>query len=272
MKILCPIDLHDASLNAINYAGELAKRVGAPLILLHAVPEATLIRQEAFASDDLLQMESRAGDLLENICIKTRKQFHIQCDFLMEKSELAEGVAKVAREENISLIVTGTSGTDQLEKYVFGTNTVNIIENTRVPVIAVPADHFDTRLDHIVYASNYQTGDHESVTQLLQLANMLNAAVTILHISSKENPVSLEMFEAYKDFIFDKFYYNIELHIEQLKHPDPAAGILEYVRTYGADMIAMLTHHRSFFEGLFHPSVTKKLARVAEHPLMVFHA
>ena len=271
MKILCPVDLREASLNAINYAGDLAKRIGAPLTLVHVVTEATLIRQEAFASDELLRLEAKAEVLLENICQETHTQFGVPCDYLIEKADLGGGVANIAAHYGYGLIITGTNGANQLDKYVFGTNAMDIIENTRIPVIVVPADHYDTRVDHIVYASNYQEGDHENITQLLNLANSLNASVTILHVSSEDNPTSYEMFEAYRDFIFDKFYYTVPLNIEQIVHKNPVQGIMEFMQKNGGDLLAMLTHHRNFFENTFHKSVTKKFAMIAEYPIMVFH-
>lgn len=271
MKILCPVDLQEASLNAINYAGDLAKRIGIPLTLMHVVPEATLIRQEAFTSDELLRLEGKAEELLEKICHETGNQFDILCDYLIEKVDLGGGVAKIAAQYGYGLIVTGTNGANEIGKYLFGTNAMDIIENTRIPVIVVPADHYDTRVDHIVYASNYQEGDHENITQLLDLANSLNASVTILHVSTEENPTSIDMFEAYSDFIFDKFYYTVPLNIEQIVHKHPVQGIMEFMQKNGGDLLAMLTHHRNFFENAFHKSVTKQFAMIAEYPIMVFH-
>ena len=47
--------------------------------------------------------------------------------------------------------------------------------------------------------------------------------------------------------------------------------ILDFVLFKDIDILAMITHKRSFFESIFAPSFTKKIAKEVSVPVLVMH-
>ncbi|WP_020526721.1 universal stress protein [Flexithrix dorotheae] len=271
LKILCPVDLGEASLNAINFAGNFTRKLGGSLTLFHAVPEANLITREDFASNELLEMQNKAMETLEKVCTETSKEFAIDCDYIVELDTLNHGITKVAKSREIDLILMGTKGVQNVAEYLGGSNTVHVMEHADIPVLAIPAEHYKSEINNIVYATNYQVGDDESLTQLLHFANSLDCRLTIIHVSHKGNPAKLEIFKSYRDYVFDEFYYDLDVKIEQVVYDDVEEGLREYMRVNNGDVLAMLTHHRNFFQEVFHTSMTRKMTLLAEYPVLVFH-
>jgi nucleotide-binding universal stress UspA family protein len=271
MKILCPVDLKDASLNALNYAGSLAQKMQVDLSLLHAVPASSLSKDEGMVTDAVLGREQEVARMLEKISGEVNQQFQVNCDFLIEKDSLVKAINNTAEAGNYGLVVMGTAGADNLSRHFFGTHTVEVLEKVNVPLLIVPADFYQSDIRKIVYATNYQEGDDQSIVQLINFADTLQAELTILHVSDKGKPANMETFEAYRDFISERFYYNIPLKIEQVSYSDVEEGLLNYMQQNQTDLLAMLTRKRGYFGEMFHESLTKKMALLAEYPLLVFH-
>lgn len=271
MKILCPIDLSEAAINAIEYAARLAKASAGCVSLLHTVPETVLITDEGHTSDTLLQAEGAIAERLEAQALQVRERFRVPCNFTLSHESLSTAIGKRVQKEGFDLVLMGTEGASELRKFMFGSNTTQVMEKINSPVMVVPADFKYAEIKHLVYATNYQPGDDESIVELFRLADLLGANVTILHVGKHYTSSRLELFNAYQEFIFEEFYYDFNLKVEQVIYDDVAEGLLEYMDEKEGDVLAMLTHHRSFFQELFHESLTRKMALLAEYPLLVFH-
>lgn len=271
-KILCPVDLKGASLNALNYAASFCRQTASTLTIYHAITEAVITdNRDDLLPDEVLEKKSEAEQAIDKICRETRENFSISCNYVLENANLADGIANISKKEEYGLIIMGTKGANKLSKFVTGSNTVNVIDQIDCPILAVPADYYNAEIQNIIYATNYQKGDDESITELLGIANMLGAKLTILHVSQSGHPAKLEVFKTYQDYVYEEFYYDLDVRLEQVVYDDVEQGILDYMEKNNGDMLAMLTKHRGLLEQITHESLTRKMALLAEHPILVFH-
>jgi len=271
MKIICPVDLKPASMNALDFAVKQAKQQTAELLLLHAVPETTLVTKEDFTPDSVLKAASEVDQILDKLCTQIYQQDGIKARYVISADELSSAIAAMEGQYEKCMVIMGTDGANELKKYVFGSNATEVIEKVQMPVLVIPSDYEEQEIKHLVYATNYQPGDDESITQLLGMADLLGANVTILHISNKPDPEYKDIFQAYQDYVFSEFYYDFQLKIEQVNAKDTAEGLIDYMSEHNGDVLAMLTHKRGFFKEMFHDSLTRKMALIAEYPILVFH-
>jgi len=270
-KILCPVDLKDASLNALNYAGNFCRQTAGSLTIYHAITESVLAEREDLLPDEVYTQKVSAEEMLENLCRETRQNFHIACNYILQNVNLEEGIADITKKREYDLVIMGTKGADKLSKYVFGSNSLHVIDKLDCPILVVPSEHYETEVQNIVYATNYEKGDDESITELLGIANELGAKLTILHVSHSGNPAKLDVFKSYQDYVFEEFYYDLNVKLEQVVYDDVEQGILDYMSKNKGDILAVLTKHRGLLGQVTHESLTRKLALLAEYPLLVFH-
>ena len=72
---------------------------------------------------------------------------------------------------------------------LFGTTTANLINQSSVPVIAVPANYRASKLTSILYASDLSSLEHE-LKEVVAVAKPLAATVELRHFSAPSEPVT----------------------------------------------------------------------------------
>jgi nucleotide-binding universal stress UspA family protein len=140
-RILVATDFSACSHEALEYAGELAKRFSADLHLLHVaedlhrllphpggtIPAEMLAAAEAEADEAL----THAAGVLE----KTGRQVHRSVVRGMPFVE----IIRYAREQDIDLIVIGTHGRTGLQQALMGSVAERVVRKASCPVLVVRA-------------------------------------------------------------------------------------------------------------------------------------
>ena len=274
-NILFPTDFSETANAAFGYALKFADIFDADIIVLHVydlpimetpvLPEAT---KEVFDVVSYNQGEKFKDEIkkLQKIAEK-RKLGRIKLRNILLNGDLTYNINKVCNDEDVDLIVMGTTGASGVKEIFLGSNTATVIENAKVPVLGVPvAAEFHHQIKNVVFTTQYKDEDKEALEQLLKVTNKIGAKIYCLHV--QDNDESLDIEEKvnewkilYKDDKID--FFNITgSHVEQT--------ILDFIENQHVDMIAMLKYKRGFFESLFHTSLTKKVAYHSKIPIMVF--
>jgi nucleotide-binding universal stress UspA family protein len=140
-RICCPIDFSDASRAAMEVAGDLARRFGADLVLLHAYP----IPGYTFPDGSVVASPKMMQDLAE------QAQRHLEA--WREDAERVVGAARVTTEKavgepaseivsfaqsrGVDLLVLGTHGRTGLEHALMGSVAERVVRKARCPVLTV---------------------------------------------------------------------------------------------------------------------------------------
>lgn len=171
-----------------------------------------------------------------------------------------------AKRNKIGLIVMGTKGASGLSKYVLGSNTVSVMEASRIPVLAVPARAQFRTFKNIVYAADLKYLESE-VARMKPLLKQLDATLHVLHVCDKKTDCDLLQADV-KNILKQIDYRKSTVMIKPGKPVDRA--IDSYVKELKADMVTMFTHKRTAYENLFHRSMTKKMAFQSHVPVLTF--
>jgi nucleotide-binding universal stress UspA family protein len=135
-EVLIATDFSDVSDSALAYAKSLARTFESELLLVHvADPAAHIVVPEGAWTDDsariALEIETTqsAGASLRSEGFKA-KEF---CAF----GGVAGGIAQVAGERHVDLIVTGTHCRKGLNRLIFGSDAESVLRSAHVPVLIV---------------------------------------------------------------------------------------------------------------------------------------
>ena len=272
-KILVPFDFSVSSSWGFYYAYELAASIGAELIVVNMYSVAT----EASYSLEKLQADSprRKAEILAHLKAATQYPTTTDAKTVKVSYDLGYGekekISDYAKREQVDLIVMGTSGTDKLVNKLLGSNTSTVIENAHCPVLAIPSGTTFKSVQNIAYATNFDSKDIESITQLGQVAKVTNSTLHCIHVnlfSGEAESTKSAGFEAEVKtslgglpVIFNSWSaHNVE------------DGLEIFCRVNQIDILAMLTHNRSTWNKVFgEHSVTKSMAMRNKLPLLAFH-
>jgi len=274
-RILFPTDFSEAAKSAFIYAVKFANILDAEIIVLHvydlpivdtpAMPETT---QEVFDIIELHQFESFREELPELHKIAEQHNLgHIKLRNVLLYGDLVYNINKVCEDEQIEMIIMGTKGATGLKETFLGSTTASVIANSKVPVLGIPADADYQRINSIAFTTQYKDKDNDALLKAIEISKIFKAKLICLYIMNDDDPEDIEeRVNEWKIYYRDENidFYNINGdHIEQT--------IIDFIDNQKVDMLVMRTHKRGFFEGLFHRSLTKKMAYHTKVPLLIYH-
>jgi nucleotide-binding universal stress UspA family protein len=161
----------------------------------------------------------------------------------------------------------GTKGATGLEEALIGSNAASILHTVNVPVLCIPQKAEILDVKTIVYCSDFKSKKNDrALCRLADFAKIFDAKILVLHIRNKQDDHKDE-FEAK----FNTCLSNVEhtLHLEESDNIENS--INDFVSTHQADLVALLVRKYSFIEGLFHTSITSKVAYHTNVPFLALH-
>ncbi len=277
-KILVPVDFSKPSEAALNYALHFAQVIGAEIILLHVacapLPSATNYHLHV----GLLKEEVEKGKAkLEEYINKFSELTYLDGSGKLKITPVLEiengiipSIEKVSSEYNVFLVVMGTHGMTRAEEILLGSVTADIIASDKTPaVLAVPSQATFKKWERIVYAADFSEKDEKVIEVLLELASYFpTAKVDYLHVSNEKERIEdidrlYRLKKAFKEIPVSMLDFRFR------ENDDLDEGINSYLENYETSVLVMLTHHRSFFESLWHRSKAKEISFHTEVPLLV---
>lgn len=274
-RILFPTDFSEAASAAFIYALRFADLFEAELVILHVydlpivetppLPEST---KEIFDIVEMNQFESFRDQLPQMHEVAENNQMgHVKMRNVLLYGDLIYNINKVCKDEGIDLIIMGTKGASGLKETFLGSTTGSVIANATVPVLGIPAEAVYRPIKNIGFTTQYRDKDSDAMVKALDIARKFRASIQCLYITNNDDPSDIE--ERIAEW---KMYYkheNISFH--NISGNDIEQAIVNFVDEQQLDMVVMRAHKRGFFEGLFHKSLTKKMAYHTTVPLLIFH-
>jgi len=135
--IICPIDLSETSLNALDTAVSLAKRHEATLVMLNVI-EAGLEFLGDDSSFSSFANLSHASDVLTALAGGIQSSHGIQPKVIQEEGHVAAVIMKTVLRQQADLVVIGTHGASGYRDGFIGSNTYSVFKHSGCPILAIP--------------------------------------------------------------------------------------------------------------------------------------
>jgi nucleotide-binding universal stress UspA family protein len=133
-KILAPTDFSDLSAKGVRYACQLARDVGAELVIFNVV---TLDETNAINKQEVEQHKQRLDKFV------TQQLKDVGTDVKMRKivdaGQPYGAIVDCAENERIDLIIMSTHGRGGLSRMLIGSVTDKILRGSPCPVLVVPS-------------------------------------------------------------------------------------------------------------------------------------
>jgi len=140
-RILVPTDFSDTAGHALQYASDLARRLGAGITVLYSDPFVPPIDFSMTAggwdAKSLDELQRLAKDELHRDA-RTNIHRSVRFDTVVRIAMPREGILDQARESGAGLIVMGTHGRTGFRRLIIGSVTESVMRHAQVPVLAVP--------------------------------------------------------------------------------------------------------------------------------------
>jgi nucleotide-binding universal stress UspA family protein len=190
-KILVTTDLSVSSKAAMRFASQLASQGDVALTFLHVshIPRLTTWTDATYAAYEKSELEKGTealGHFVKAVYagrhVLPTKYTCVVTNFPFTESS----ILNYATDHAFDYICISTHGAGMVDR-LFGTTTSNLINQSSVPVIAVPDKYRTSELRSILYASDLSC--LSEVRQVVDFARPFSAVVKLLHFSEPTEPV-----------------------------------------------------------------------------------
>jgi nucleotide-binding universal stress UspA family protein len=138
--ILAPTDFSGSSLNAVNYAADLACSINAKLVLFHAIHFPIAVSEISVSGDfidDMLDAGQREMDeLLEKLLSRTNGRISIVSEIAIGTVE--QEIENISSRERPLVIVLGIRPGKSIERVLMGSSTFHIMNHVHFPTLIIP--------------------------------------------------------------------------------------------------------------------------------------
>ena len=268
-KIIIPVDFSDVSTNAFMYGHRLATDLGAVVKALHIyLPTSKELYESTVVEVDFVEMRRNlltnfvsefdkdwAGDIMTTSIIDSEFRTGFPGEEILDSIE----------ENAAEMIIMGSTGDSGALKKWFGSVSTKIMNEAPCPVLLVPEKARYKGVNDILYAYDDIELDKTLIDQLAAISKKLDATLHFVHVDDIEQPDP----GYYLKELFQDKYPDHKIKISSMYNPEVTEAIEEYSKANDIDIIAMGTKNRSFFDRIFHKSMTKKMAMHSELPLLI---
>lgn len=275
-KILIPIDFSDNGQDALNYAIDFVSTMEDE-VLLHllnvVVPAMESIEYPSVATIANQEILKNSKKILANLVSDYEEKLddkdHISLESKVTIGPVGPTIISESQLLGADLIIMGTSGAGRTALQQFlGSVSANVVEDSKIPVLAIPPGYVFKPIDNLVYASDLDQADNFYIWKLSKIIKPHVAIIQCLHITekaSKINPDKLSEFKAYIEegnpTLQTTFHNIVSENIEE--------AIAEFAENHDAEMIAMHKSARTFWTRLFGPRHSKRMTYHLNIPLLV---
>lgn len=288
-RILIPVDFSDYSLKACRIAFNIAKSLNAKVKILHvyfnpyyptALPMAEAFAYQGKEEKEFQNIIEKVKENIQRLCntidakISSGEFPAVNYSYVLREGLPEEEIVTFTKEYKPALIVMGTRGKNQKDADLIGSVTAEVIEMTRIPLMAIPENtRFSsiTEVNKIAFLTNFSQRDLISFDAMVKLLEPYKANLTIeiIHISVKKtdqwDEIKLEGIKAY----FSKQYPESTISYKLIDTDDMLKSLDEYIRNDKIDILALTTSKRNIFARMFSPSISRKMLFHSDTPLLV---
>ncbi|MDJ0694472.1 MAG: cation:proton antiporter [Mastigocoleus sp. MO_167.B18] len=184
--------------------------------------------------------------------------------------DIAQGICRVAREENASLIVMGWSKTDSFQARLFGNIIDSVFYSSHCPVTVMRLTKEPNNISRILVTVKNITSHSLRIIQFaLLFANINQAEITLLHVCPRvttEGQVAL--FEAELASYLQNNPSNTEPVIQIIRNDDVVGTVSNKAFSY--DMVILSSIRRRTAGGLAVSDLTTEILKELDSSLILF--
>lgn len=298
-KILCPVYFDETSPIALEYARHFAKKADSIIYLLHVVPtdEMHLLRR-VYRPDEgggagIVWAEKVARDMLSSLAQEHLSNVPHEIVTRMS-SDPVMGILDAEKELGVDLVVMATHGRTGITHFILGSVAEKVVRESRTPVlttrrseklgdappfqkILVPIDIAEKSNVALIYARQLAEQFHGTIYPLHIVPNdeALLRLRDVYHAREGEHGANLVLAEKTARQRLEELArehlggvrYETVLHVSG----DPGRTIIETERDIGADLMVMATHGVTGILHFLLRSLTEKMVRESDCPVLSLH-
>jgi nucleotide-binding universal stress UspA family protein len=267
--ILIPTDFSDNAYSAAQYALKLYSNEASTFYLLHSWTFSSSGSRTYITSTYLETLKEEQKQKLEELKVKLEAEstnnYH-KFEIIYSTDPLLPAIKKTIKKEKINLIVMGTKGATGAKEFLFGSNTVDIINKIKLcPILVIPDAFNFVAPKEIAFPTDFNRFYGEELVYIKQLSKLYNSKIRIVHINqndqlSEKQNYNLAMLKAYLEDYKSSVHWMPDFGTKE-------QCIKDFIEEFDINILTMINYKHGFIENITKEPVIKK---IGFHPVVPF--
>lgn len=264
-RIISLIDFSEYSNKVIQFTAEFSRLIGARVVFVHRVPGMVPALADEKSRKDIIDYEKEVA--LRKLKEQAGEYFSPAPQFLVSDKHLLTLFKELKDKDYFDWVVAGLKGTGMLKKVFMGSTTLMVIEETRLPTVAIPmAEHITLPKELVVVVSPKYPVNAEMLKQVMK--NLSGSVVKTTFISIvTETDDELETGKYLKEL--ENKFKAFNTNSEMFKGAKPFQEIQGYFRNKSDIFLVAQQSSRTLMDSLFRDYFINDLVYKGSIPLII---
>jgi len=279
-KILVPTDGSNAAKKAVAEGIALAKRFNASLHAIYVIEYNN--HPDRVKSELSTELATQGKRVLDEVSARADdKEVDITTQVIEPGQPVHQEIIEYGTEHDVDVVVMGTHGRTGLNRLVLGSVAERTLRISPIPVLTVhEASDIVSEFETILLPTDGSKTATTAATHAIQLAVMTDATLHVVHavdltiiageygsgkVLDSLETAGQQAVDTVIERATDAGVQSVEASILS---GSPSRAIADYAADRDVDLVVMGTHGRSGLERFLIGSVTEKVVRLAEMPVL----
>jgi len=270
--IIAPVDFSPASINAMNYAADMACVTNCNLLLLHVHPypvTAVDLPIPSFSSETVGDWQKeRLEKLREDILFRTRERITIT--LREEEGNISDKIKEYCEVINPYAVVFGPETAAPAAQLLGAGITAEALQHLQWPVIIVPENVQFHNIKKIGLACDFKkVVDTIPVEEIKKMVAEFRASLLVLHVHDNGDEYTPQTIE--ESGWLQEMLYGLNPSYHFINSKNIEEGIEHFAAANKIDMLIVIPKKHTVLHRLFQKSHSKQLVIHSHVPVLAVH-
>ncbi len=271
--IIAPTDFSPLSINAVNYAADLACTAGFGLLLFHVYPLPVMageIPVPVYGIDDSeAYQKEKLEQLRADLLIRTRDRIKITTQ--AEQGDILLKIEEVCKLVDTYAVVVGPETVGKIGELAGAAVTSELLRELQWPVIIVPANVHFTNIRKIGLACDFRkVVSTIPVEEIKSIVKEFKAELHVLHVHDDPREPYDANTVAESGWL-QEMLFDLHPKFHLINNHDIEEGIEQFAEAKNLDMMIVVPKKHSVLHNLFLKSHSKQLVLHSHVPVLAVH-
>jgi nucleotide-binding universal stress UspA family protein len=276
--LVVPTDFSSVSVNALNYAVDMAQAINAGLVLLHVYNVPVSFTEAPVAPVTSVSLEEvkrssveRLEELKKNLVILTAGKIQIYSESRL--GDPIEELEAICKSLDPMAVIMGSHGATGFERMIMGSTTLSAIKHIKCPVIVIPPGTTYHGIRKIGLACDFKNVVQSTPVEYIKnIVKEFGADLYVLNVQDKrEAEVDADEKPMMDTVYLDSMLEEVRPNYIQLTGKNVVESITSFAEKNNLDLVVVIPKKHRFIDSLFHKSQSRELITHAHIPIVSIH-
>ncbi|MCK4661683.1 MAG: universal stress protein [Bacteroidales bacterium] len=268
-NILVPIDFSEDSINALEFAINIANKFNANIRMLHVKSKYSNYESTYNFKNYNNILNNSIKDYFEIKLKNYKNKLNGKLDYKIRDGKIYREITNQAKYDDAELIVMGTHGVSGFEELWVGSNAYRVVTNATCPVVTIRNDFKNKEIKKIVLPIDTTEETRQKVPFISLLAKAFDAEIFVVTVRESEIPDIIKKLTQYSEQVIEYISNKgIKCQSYSLVGTNITDITIDYALKIEADLIAAMTEQTENPKNIFLGAYAQQMVNHSTIPVI----